>query len=143
MRALSKLMFAGFGLTIAALAVASWDVARGRAPDTASLLMLDALAGGDNRTCTRDASALVQRHVPPGLPAAEAEARLRAATIALPRAWFWTPASQDALEASETGLVFTRTVRASPFGNQLLRGLVVLEAGQVARVEARMICPFG
>jgi hypothetical protein len=139
----ARIVAAAFVSAVAALAVASWDIARGRAPETASPLMQALLADPENRTCDRDVSALVARFVSPGMTVEAARGVLSEARVAAPSPWFWTPASEDRLEPSSEGLSFTRVLRYTAFGNHRITGLVRIGDGRVEQVIARSVCAFG
>jgi hypothetical protein len=139
----ARIVATAFVTAIAALAIASWDIARGRAPETASPLMQALLADPENRTCDRDVSALVGRFVPQGMTVEAAERLLREASVTPPQPWFWSPAPEDRLEASSEGLSFTRVLRYTAFGNHRIAGMVRIGDGRVERITARSVCAFG
>ncbi len=143
MKLIPRLVAVGFVGSIAALAIASWDVARGRAPDTSSPLIVALLTAPEARTCTRDGSAAVAAHLKPGMPREEALATLRQATVSAPSPWFWTPRSEDSLTEQPGRIDFVRVMRYTAFGNHRVSGSVLLQDGAVAEVKARIACAFG
>lgn len=142
MNHLAKIVAVAFVLAIAVLAVASWDVSRGRVPVTASAMIEDLLNTPDDRRCDRDVSAVLARHLPPGMARADALAVLERAVVVPPRPWFWTPRSGDSISETDGEIRFVRVMRFTSFGNQLVSGAVTIEAGRVRSVAARMTCPF-
>ncbi len=139
----ARIVAAAFFSAVAALAVASWDIARGRVPETASPLMQALLADPENSTCDRDVSGLMARFVTPGMSAEAAQAVLSEARVIAPRPWFWTPVMEDRLEPSSEGLRFTRVLRYTAFGNHRVTGMVHIGDGRVEKVTARSVCAFG
>jgi hypothetical protein len=122
--------------------IASFDMARGRTPVTQSALVLDVLAGGADKRCRRDVSAVAARHLKPGMGAAEARAVLDAATITPPSPWFWTPSLTRSDSTTATRIEAVRTLRATAFGNELIRLDVTLADGKVSAVNAQVECAF-
>ncbi len=142
MKLIPRIVGAVFLAAVIALGVASWDVARGRVPETRSALLLDVLESPDDRICTRDASAIAARHIKPGMSRAEALDVLGKATVVPPKPLFWTVKPQDALADQGASIAFTRVARYTAFGNHVLTGAVALEGDAVRSVSARSICPF-
>jgi hypothetical protein len=122
--------------------VASIDMARGRTPVTQSALVLDVLAGGADKQCRRDVSAVAARHVKPGMNAAEARAVIDAARITPPSPWFWKPSLTSTDAVSGTRIEAVRTLRSTAFGNELLRIDASLTEGKVSSVKAQVECAF-
>jgi hypothetical protein len=131
--------------SIAVLALASWDVARGRVPETDSALLLDVLNSPENRTCTRDLPELAARYFPPGMTEAALMALLGNSTVKPPRPLTWSPKIEDAISAiSQTGEIsFVRTLRFTPFGNHHVNGIVTLVDGKVSGARLRVVCALG
>jgi hypothetical protein len=140
-----RLVAVAFVGSIAALALASWDVAQGRVPDTDAPLLLDVLNSPENRTCTRDLPELAQKHFPAGMSEADMRALLAASTVKPPRPWLWTPKSDDVVSAvGQTGdLRFVRTLRYTPFGNHHVDGALTLSDGKVTAARLRVVCALG
>ncbi len=138
-----RLVAVAFVTAVLVLAVASWDIARGRAPDTTSALIADLLQTPENRRCSRDATDVVARYFPVGMTRAAAALVLDTATIATPHPWFWTPKNEDAVTDTGAALGFTRTIRYTAFGNQKVTGEVAFENGLVGSVGAKVVCAFG
>jgi hypothetical protein len=141
-RRLTLVVAAGFLALIAALAIASWDIARGRAPVTTSPLIEALLETPEERRCSRDVAAIVARHVTPGMARADARAVLERATVTAPTPWFWTPAREESVTDAPDGLHFVRVMRFTAFGNQKVIGKALIADGRVASVTATMVCPF-
>lgn len=142
-RLLPRLVAAAFAITIVALGLASWDIARGRAPETGSPMIVALLQEPDNRLCSRDVARTIAPFLRPGMARDQALAVLAAATVTPPRPWFWRPRIEDAVTAGEGAIGFVRTIRYTAFGNQTLRGEVSLAEGRVAVVTARLVCALG
>ena len=140
-----RLVATAFVGSIAALGIASWDVARGRVPDTNAPLLLDALNSPENRTCTRDLPELAARYFPAGMTEEAMRALVAVSTVKPPRPWLWTPKGSDAISpTSSAGEVsFVRTLRYTPFGNHQLMGTVTLSQGNVAAARLRVVCALG
>ncbi len=140
-----RLVAAAFLGTIAVLAIASWDVARGRVPETDSPLLLDVLNSKEDRTCTRDLPDLAAKHFPKGMAEAEARALLAAARVNPPSPWFWTPKPEDRISPAGVpgDLTFVRTLRYTPFGNHHVNGALTLADGKVTGARLRVICALG
>lgn len=140
-----RLVAAAFLGSIMVLAIASWDVARGRVPDTDSPLLLDVLNSKEDRTCTRDLPELADKHFPKGMTEESARALLAASIVAKPRPWFWTPKPEDRMSAvSAAGeMSFVRTLRYTPFGNHHVNGVVTFSGGRVTGAKLRVICALG
>lgn len=142
-RLLPRLVAAAFLIAVAALGLASWDIARGRAPETASPLVQDLLETPENRRCSRDAGEALRRHLPAGMARAEALRLLAGAVVTPPRPWFWTPVVEDRL-FEETGRIrFTRVIRYTAFGNQKLTGEITLAEGLVQSASGEVVCALG
>jgi hypothetical protein len=131
-----------FALFAIVALIASIDMARGRTPVTNSALVLDVLAGGADKQCRRDVSAVAARHVKPGMGAAEARAVIDAASITPPSPWFWKPSVTSTDAVSATRIEAVRTLRSTAFGNELLRLDVTLSEGKVSDVKAQVECAF-
>jgi hypothetical protein len=140
-----RIVAVAFVGSIAALGIASWDVAQGRVPDTEAPLLLDALNSPENRTCTRDLPDLAARYFPAGMTEAAMRALVAASVVKPPRPWLWTPKVSDAISpTSGTGEVgFVRTLRYTPFGNHMLTGTVTLDQGSVSAARLRVVCALG
>lgn len=140
-----RLVAAAFVGSITILALASWDVARGRVPETDAPLLLDVLNSPENRTCTRDLPELAARYFPAGMSEAAMRALVLASSVKPPRPWLWTPKSDDVMSAaSPTGEVsFVRTLRYTPFGNHHVNGAVTLSDGKVTGAKLRVVCALG
>jgi hypothetical protein len=139
----SRIVAGTFIGAVAVLGIASWDIARGRAPETASPLIIAVLNTPEDRRCARDVSTVVGRYLTPGMARREAENLLAAATVAAPAPWFWTPVREDRLESLPDRIRFTRTMRFTAFGNQKVEGEAVLDGDAVRSVTARTVCAFG
>lgn len=137
-----RLIGIGFGLFALVCLVVSYDYARGRVPETDSALVAEVLAATSARECGRDATEIVLRHIPLGTEQAEAERRLEAIAIRPPQPWFWTPRVETSATWSGDGLEALRTIRATAFGNNLLRVHLSFSGGRVARVAAEVVCRF-
>jgi hypothetical protein len=133
------LAFAAFALVAL---VASVDMARGRTPQTQSPLILDVLAGGAEKQCRRDVSTVVARHIRIGMSASEARGVIDAAAIVLPEPWFWRPSLTQGLSETAGGIKALRTLRATVFGNELLRLDIAISEGKVSGVKAQVECAF-
>ncbi len=139
---LPRLVAAAFILSILTIAIASWEVTKGRSPTTASPLIDELLRTPDERRCTRDVSAVVGRFLTPGLSRDEARSLLNAAFVEKPAPLFWT-VRDDAFVADEGAVIrFRRIMRFTAFGNQTVTGEVAMEGDRVAQVRAQMACPF-
>lgn len=142
MNTLTKVVGVAFVSAVAALAVASWDIARGRVPVTTSPLINGLLETPDQRTCSRDVSAVVARFIPPGLPRAEVRRVLEGARVEAPEPWFWKPAREENVIDAGAEIGFVRVMRFTAFGNQKVIGKVQMAGDQASSLTARMICPF-
>ncbi len=138
----AKIAGAGFGLLVAAMAVASWDVAKGRVPVTSSALIEDLLNTPEDRRCSRDVSAVVARHVRPGMTRAEALKVLNDAFVEQPRPLFWRPAREESVTGTPDKIGFVRVMRFTAFGNQKIVGSADIAEERVTGVQATMACPF-
>ena len=143
MKIIPRLVAIGFVGSILALAVASWDVARGRVPDTDSPLIIALLTTPEARTCTRDASQGVGIFLRPGLPRADVLALLQQAVVARPAPWFWTPRTEDSISEQPERIEFVRVMRYTAFGNHKVSGTVNLRDNMLVDVSARVACAFG
>lgn len=141
----TRLVAIAFFGTVAALGVASWDVAQGRVPRTNAPLLLDVLNSPENRTCTRDLPELAAKHFPVGMPEADARTLVTSSTVEPPRPWLWTPKLEDAISATNpTGeFSFVRTLRYTPFGNHQVTGSVTIADGKVIASKLRVVCALG
>jgi hypothetical protein len=142
MFSLGRLIGIAFAAFAVVALVASFDMARGRTPETQSALVLDVLSRGVDKQCRRDVSAVVARHVQPGMSVAEARGAIAAATITPPSPWFWRPALIQSQSESPTSIQAVRTLRTTVFGNELLRLDVSLADGKVSAVKALVECAF-
>ncbi|MCX7341745.1 MAG: hypothetical protein NT037_14715 [Hyphomicrobiales bacterium] len=140
-----RMVAAAFLGTIAVLAIASWDVARGRVPETESPLLLDVLNSKEDRTCTRDLPDLAAKHFPKGMAEAEARTLLGTARVTPPAPWFWRPKAEDQISpaGSPGDLSFVRTLRYTPFGNHHVNGALTLADGKVTGARLRVVCALG
>ncbi|MGL4440019.1 MAG: hypothetical protein ACRCUE_12185 [Bosea sp. (in: a-proteobacteria)] len=140
-----RLVAVAFVGSIAVLAFASWDVARGRVPETDAPLLLDVLNSPENRTCTRDLPELAAKHFPPGMTESAMRALVSASTVKPPRPWVWTPKVEDAIFATTpTGEIsFVRTLRYTPFGNHHVNGTITVLDGKVTASKLRVVCALG
>jgi hypothetical protein len=140
-----RLVAVAFVGSIAVLAFASWDVARGRVPDTDAPMLLDVLNSPENRTCTRDLPELAAKHFPVGMSESAVRALVAASTVKPPRPWVWTPKVEDTLSptAANGEITFVRTLRFTPFGNHHVNGIVTLADGKVAAAKLRVVCALG
>ncbi len=140
-----RLVATAFVGSVAALGIASWDVAQGRVPDTDAPLLLDALNSPENRTCTRDLPELAAKHFPAGMTEEAMRTLIASSVVKPPRPWLWTPKGSDAISpTSGTGEIsFVRTLRYTPFGNHLLTGTVTLSQGSVSAARLRVVCALG
>lgn len=141
-RLLPRIVAVAFVATVAILAIASWDVSRGRVPVTSSPLVEDLLRTPEERRCDRDVSAVVTRHLPVGMTRVEAIGVLERARVQAPEPWFWRPTRDDRIRDQGAEISFTRVIRFTSFGNQLVTGTVAMDGDQVRTVSARMTCPF-
>lgn len=137
-----RLIGIGFGLFALVCLVVSYDYARGRVPETESALVAEVLAATSARECGRDATEIVARHIPVGTERAEAERRLDAIAIRPPRPWFWRPRLETSTVWSGETLEGLRTIRATAFGNNLLRIHLSFSGGRVERLAAEVVCRF-
>ena len=138
-----RLIAIGFAAFALICGVVSLDYARGRVPETTSSLILDILSEGVAKQCRRDVSAVVRRHIPPGMERARAVQAISDAVIALPRPWFWSASLTEAMVEAPDRLQATRTLRATAFGNELLLIDLRLRDGRVDSVAAKVECAFG
>jgi hypothetical protein len=122
--------------------VASWDIARGRVPVTTSPLINDLHNTPEDRKCTRDVSAVVARHVTPGMTRAEALKLLNDAYVEMPQPWFWRPAREESVTGAPGKIGFVRVMRFTAFGNQKIVGSADIADDRVTGVSAMMVCPF-
>jgi hypothetical protein len=123
-------------------AVLTWDASQGRVPETDSTVVGAVLGATINKQCARDVTAAITPLMPVGMPRAQAEALLAAATIRLPKPWFWKPVRLDRTSIVGDQLEMRRTIKATVFGSETL----VLEAGfandRLAALKARVECSF-
>lgn len=143
-RLLPRIVAAAFLATILALALASWDIARGRVPETGSALVVDLLQMPENRRCSQDVSPVLTRHVRAGMTKVEAVAALKLAVVTPPSPWFWTPKVEDTVaDRPDGGVEATRVIRYTAFGNQKLAARLDIGDGVVTKASGVVICPFG
>jgi hypothetical protein len=138
-----RLIALGFALFALVCGIVSLDYARGRVPETESALILAVLGGGADKKCRRDVSAIVARHIQPGMPRGEAMAVISGVTVKLPQPWFWKASRTEALVDEVDRIRATRTLRATAFGNELLMMDIILKEGRVESLAARVECAFG
>lgn len=140
-----RLVAIAFVGSIAVLAIASWDVAQGRVPDTDAPLLLDVLNSPENRTCSRSLPEIAAKYFPPGMSEAAMRALITASTVKPPRPWLWSPTIEDMISAaSPSGEVsFVRTLRYTPFGNHHVNGVVTVIDGNVSGAKLRVVCALG
>jgi hypothetical protein len=123
-------------------AVLTWDASQGRVPETDSAVIGAVLGATINKQCARDVSAALAPVLPVGMARGEAEALLAAATIRMPRPWFWKPVRLDRTSIVGDRLEMRRTIKATVFGSETL----MLEAGfandKLAALKARVECSF-
>ncbi len=143
MKLIPRLVAIGFVGSISALAIASWDVARGRVPDTESPLIIALLTAPEARTCTRDASQGVATFLKPGMSRADVLAVLQQAVVSKPVPWFWTPRTEDSITEQSGSIDFVRVMRYTAFGNHKVSGTVNLGDNVLVDVKARVACAFG
>jgi hypothetical protein len=142
---LPRLVAVAFVGAIAVLAFASWDVARGRVPETDAPLLLDVLNSPENRTCTRDLPELAAKYFPVGMGESAVRAIVAASTVKPPRPWSWTPKIEDTISVTAPNgeISFVRTLRYTPFGNHHVNGTVTLAGGTVTASKLRVVCALG
>ena len=143
MKLIPRLVAIGFVVSILVLGVASWDVARGRVPDTASPLIIALLTTPEARTCTRDASQGVAAFIKPGMARGDVLAVLQQAVVARPAPWFWTPRMEDSIREQPDSIEFVRVMRYTAFGNHKVSGKANLRDNVLVDVTARVACAFG
>jgi hypothetical protein len=131
-----------FGLFALICLVVTYDYSRGRNTRTQSPLVSDVLAGTRSNECGRDATEIAARYFPPGLEQAEAERILSTIAITPPKAWFWTPAIENATTWTGTTLEALHTIKTTAFGNQLLRLHLTFAEGKLHRLAAEVVCRF-
>lgn len=137
-----RLIGVGFGLFALLCLVATFDYSRGRVPETASPLVAEVLGATNARECGRDATDIALRHIPLGTEQAEAERVLESIAIVPPEPWFWRPAIENATTWTGPTLEALRTIKATAFGNNLLRLHLTFEGGKLTRLAAEVICRF-
>lgn len=137
-----RLVAIGFGLFAMICLVFTYDYSRGRTPQTASPLVSDVLAATTARECGRDATEIAGRYLPVGIEQAEAERILAAIAIEPPKPWFWRPNLENATTWSGDTLEALRTIKATAFGNNLLRLHLTFGDGRLRRLAAEVICRF-
>jgi hypothetical protein len=137
-----RIVALAFGLVAVVGAVLTWDASQGRVPETDSAVVGAVLGATVNKQCARDVTAAIVPLMPMGMARAQAEALLAAATIRMPRPWFWKPVRQDRTSIVGDRLEMRRTIKATVFGAETL----VLEAGfandKLAALKARVECTF-
>jgi hypothetical protein len=141
---LSKGRLIGIGIGLFALLclVATLDYSRGRLPETASPLVAEVLGATTARECGRDATEIALRYFPIGTEQAEAERLLESIAITPPKPWFWTPAIENATTWTGPTLEALRTIKATAFGNNLLRLHLTFGDGKLRRLAAEVVCRF-
>ncbi|SEG72486.1 hypothetical protein [Bosea lathyri] len=137
-----RLIGIGFGLFALVCAVATYDYSRGRLPETNSPLVAEVLAATTARECGRDATEIVGRFLPLGMEQAEAERVLETIAITPPKPWFWRPAIENATTWTGSTLEALRTIKATAFGNNLLRMHLTFAEGKLKRLAAEVVCRF-
>lgn len=137
-----RLIGIGVGLFALLCFVATYDYSRGRVPETTSPLVAEVLGATTARECGRDATEIALRHIPLGTAQAEAERALEGIAITPPRPWFWRPAIENATSWTGPTLEALRTIKATAFGNNLLRLHLTFEDGRLKRLAAEVVCRF-
>ena len=137
-----RLLGIGFALLALVCLVFTWDYSRGRTTQTGSPLVLDVLAATKARECGRDATEIALRYIPLGTEQAEAERMLESIVIVPPKPWFWRPAVENATTWTGPTLEALRTIKATAFGNNLLRLHLTFEEGKLKRLAAEVVCRF-
>jgi hypothetical protein len=137
-----RLIGIGFGLFALICLVATYDYSRGRLPQTDSPLVADVLAATIARDCGRDATEIVSRYIPLGTEQAQAEHVLERVTIVPPKPWFWSPMIENSTAWDGVSLEALRTIKATAFGNNLLRIHLSFAEKKVKRIAAEVVCRF-
>ena len=122
--------------------VSTFDFSRGRVPETNSPLVADVLAATVARECGRDATEIVGRYLPLGMEQADAERILGTISIIPPKPWFWTPEIENATTWTGQTLEALHTIKATAFGNTLLRTHLTFADGKLHRLAAEVVCRF-
>ncbi|MGL4976249.1 MAG: hypothetical protein ACRC56_13205 [Bosea sp. (in: a-proteobacteria)] len=137
-----RLVALAFGLVAVVGAVLTWDASKGRVPETSSTVIAAVLAATINKQCARDVSAALAPVLPLGIARGQAETLLAAATIRMPRPWFWKPQRLDRTSIVGDRLEMRRTIKATIFGSETL----ILEGNfaedKLAALKARVECSF-
>lgn len=137
-----RIVVIAFGLVAVVGAVLTWDASKGRVPETSSTVIAAVLAATINKQCARDVSAALAPVLPVGMGRGPAETLLAAATIRLPRPWFWKPQRLDRTSIVGDKLEMRRTIKATVFGSETL----ILEANftddKLSALKARVECSF-
>lgn len=137
-----RLIGAAFFVFALICLIATFDYSRGRVPETTSPLVAEVLAATTARECGRDATDIVTRHIPIGTEREKAEAVLATVTIVPPKPWFWTPTIENATTWTGDTLEALHTIKATAFGNNLLRTHLTFENGKLSRVASEVVCRF-
>jgi hypothetical protein len=137
-----RLVGIGFGLFALICLVFTYDYSRGRTPETTSPLVVEVLTATVARECGRDATEIASRHLPPGIEQAEAERVLETIAIVPPKPWFWRPTIENATTWTGDTLEALRTIKATAFGNNLLRLHLTFGEGKLRRLAAEVVCRF-
>jgi hypothetical protein len=137
-----RLIASGFVLFALVCLIATFDYSKGRVPETKSPLVADVLAATTARECGRDATEVVLRHLPLGMEQAQAEAVLATIAIVPPKPWFWTPNIENATTWTGETLEALHTIKATAFGNNLLRTHLTFADRKLQRLAAEVVCRF-
>lgn len=137
-----RLLGIGFALFALVCLVFTWDYSRGRTTQTSSPLVLELLAATKARECGRDATDIVGRYLPLGTEQAEAERIIGGISIVPPKPWFWSPQIENATVWTGPTLEALRTIKATAFGNNLLRMHLTFADGKLRKLAAEVVCRF-
>jgi len=137
-----RLIGIGFGLFALVCLISTFDFSRGRVPETNSPLVSEVLGATTARECGRDATEIVGRYLPLGMAQADAEAVLATIAIVPPKPWFWTPVIENATTWTGQTLEALHTIKATAFGNNLLRTHLTFADGKLHRLAAEVVCRF-
>jgi hypothetical protein len=137
-----RLIGVGFGLFAVVCMMATYDFSRGRPPETTSPLVAEVLGATTSRDCGRDATEIALRYLPLGTEQAQAEQILGTIAIVPPKPWFWTPEIENSTNWDGDSLEALRTIKATAFGNNLLRIHLSFADGKVKRLAAEVVCRF-
>lgn len=138
----SRLVGIGFGVFALVCLITTYDYSRGRIADTSSPLVAEVLTATTARECGRDATEIVKRYFPIGMAQADAERILGTVSIIPPAPWFWTPKIENATTWTGQTLEALHTIKATAFGNNLLRIHLTFAEGSLHRVAAEVVCRF-